>query len=966
MIQKLTLYFICLSVAFSLNAKTYTFETVPNDPLKTRIYKLENGLTVFLTQNKTKPRIHSYIATKAGSSYDPADNTGLAHYLEHMLFKGSPKYGTQDWEKEKVYIQAISDLYEKHKAEQNANAKKEIYRQIDSLSYIASGIAIPNEFDKMMAAMGTKGVNAFTSFDQTVYTEDIPSNQIERWAKVESERMSNLVLRIFHTELEAVYEEFNIGQDDDNGKAFDELMNGLFPKHPYGTQTTIGLGSHLKNPSMVAIQKYFKKYYVPNNMAICLSGDLDFDVTMQIIDKYFSGWIKDESLKDMETFAVKSNGVVVKEVVGPKEESVMIGYAFGHANSTDVPMIKLIDAILANQKAGLIDIDIVQQQKALSASCWHYSLKDAGIFVLTGNPKQGQKLEEVKDLLMTEVSKIKAGQFDTTLIEAAKKYLKLRKIKSFEGNSDRAYEYVDAFTKNVAWKDYLDQSIAIDKISKAEIVAFANKFFGGDYTIVYKRTGEAKDIFKVEKPKITPIQTNRDMQSAFLKDVNNTASAPLQPVFIDYKKDIQTNMIGGKVTLNYIKNEVNPTFELYYILDMGSFHNKKLNLATKYLPYLGTDKMSPEQLQMAFFKLGVSMDVFNDEEKTYIKLSGLEESFEAGIKLFEYTLAHAVPNANAYSNMVSDIIKEREDDKLNKQTIFWKKLNGYGAYGPKNPANHILTIDEMKQTKPEELSALIRSLMTFKHKIFYYGTQDISEVTKTISAHHKLGAVLRDYPQPAVYKQLETNKDMVYFVNYDMVQAEIVLMNRGVLFNKDIAPMAKLFNEYFGGGMSSIVFQEIRESKALAYSAFSGYFTPNKKDKYNSMFGYVGTQGDKLKQAVDALRGLMNEIPYSEKAFANAKESVIKSLESDRKSGAEIFWNAEGADRLGLTEDIRKDIYNKVKIATFEDLKAFYNEHIKNKHYTYCIMGNSKKLNLDEIKQYGEFVELDLKTIFGY
>ena len=231
----------------------YTYQQVEGDETGVRIYKLNNGLTVYLAQNDDAPRIQTYIPVRTGSNNDPSDNTGLAHYLEHMMFKGTSKLGTLDWEKEKVLLDQISDLYEQHKAEQNPEKKKEIYRKIDEISQEASQYAIANEYDKAISSLGATGTNAHTWLDETVYKNNIPNNELEKWLKIEKERFSGLVLRLFHTELESVYEEFNRAQDNDVRLVNYALMEALFPKHPNGQQTTLGKSEHLKNPSMKAI-----------------------------------------------------------------------------------------------------------------------------------------------------------------------------------------------------------------------------------------------------------------------------------------------------------------------------------------------------------------------------------------------------------------------------------------------------------------------------------------------------------------------------------------------------------------------------------------------------------------------------------------------------------------------------------------------------------------------------------------
>ena len=266
---------LCVLSACTKNASV-PYESVPNDPMKARIYTLDNGLKVYLTVNKETPRIQTYIAVRVGGKNDPAETTGLAHYFEHLMFKGTTHFGTQDYEKEKPMLDEIERLFEVYRQTTDEAEREAIYHQIDSVSYEASKLAIPNEYDKLMAAIGATGTNAYTGFDQTVY-------QIENWAKIQADRFENNVIRGFHTELETVYEEKNMSLTSDNRKVFEAILSALFPDHPYGTQTVLGTQENLKNPSITNIKNYHKTWYVPNNMAICMSGDLDPEQTISVI-----------------------------------------------------------------------------------------------------------------------------------------------------------------------------------------------------------------------------------------------------------------------------------------------------------------------------------------------------------------------------------------------------------------------------------------------------------------------------------------------------------------------------------------------------------------------------------------------------------------------------------------------------------------------------------------------------------
>ena len=393
------------------------YETVAGDPMNTKIYTLDNGLKVFMTVNKEQPRIQTYIAVRVGGKDDPSETTGLAHYLEHLMFKGTPNYGTQDYEAEKPLLDQIADTYEEYRKLTDPAERKAMYHKIDSLSQEASKLAIPNEYDKMMSMIGARGTNAWTSYDQTVYTEDIPSNQIENWAKVQADRFRSMVIRGFHTELEAVYEEYNRSLTSDSRKIFEALQASLYPNHPYGKQTVIGTQEHLKNPSIYNIKKQFETYYRPNNVAICASGDFDPDNFVKIIKKYFGDWEPNENLPVFECKPEEPiTQPVVKNVLGLESEMLAIGWRVpGAADLANTAVMEIASRILSNGQAGLFDLDITQKQKALYVSAGSESMADYGMFLAMGMPKQGQTLEDLASLCIEEVGKLSSGEFDEAL-----------------------------------------------------------------------------------------------------------------------------------------------------------------------------------------------------------------------------------------------------------------------------------------------------------------------------------------------------------------------------------------------------------------------------------------------------------------------------------------------------------------------------------------------------------------------
>ncbi|MCW5908985.1 MAG: insulinase family protein [Chitinophagales bacterium] len=942
------------------------FETVADDPMKVRIYTLKNGLKVYLSVNKDAPRIQTLIAVKAGSKFDPPQTTGLAHYLEHMVFKGTSEFSTANWISEKVLLDSISANFEYHKNEKDEAKKKLIYARIDSFSFEASKFAIPNEYDKMMTSLGAQGTNAFTSTDMTVYVNDIPSNAVEKFLKLESNRFQQLVLRLFHTELETVYEEFNRSQDNDRRWSYHNVINALLPNHPYGTQTTIGEGEHLKNPSMVNIHNYFNTYYRPNNVAIIMAGDLDPDKTVQTIEQYFGSWQAAPIPNFIKQPEPEITEPVSREYSGPQPEHVYVGFRFNGANTREAMMVKLVDMILANGEAGLIDLDLVQQQKVLQAYSFVEENADYCIHMLYGEPKQGQKMEEVKDLLLNELDKIKTGMFGDWLLPAIVQNLRLQRMKAAEKNDKRAEAMMNAFIYDIPWKDWLNEVDEMAKITKEDIVRFASKHYKQNYAVCYKRQGEA-NVHKVEKPKITPVVMNKDISSNYKKNWDAMPQPSIQPKFMDFEKDIERipTTIAG-VPLHYIRNDLNKTFVLQYIFDMGTDNIRELGLAVDYLQYLGAGKYTAEYIKTEFYKMGLAFSVNSSRDRVSISLSGLEENLRNGVELLEYLLANVKPDKEVYETMVMDILQKRENAKKNKNAILSNGLGNYAKYGKVNPFNTVISEDELKNMSTEKLTSLIKSLYSYKHKVFYYGQNEPQRVLDVLREFHKPVTPLKDYPPARKFPELPINANKVYVSYYPMKQTEVVLLARDGVFNKDLYPYIFLYNEYYGSGLSSIMFQEIREKMALAYSVNSSFGVPQYAHESHYISSYVGTQADKLDTALQEMNRLLNDMPEVEQQFEGAKASLIKTFESDWITRSDIYAAYERAQRRGLNYDVRKEIYEKVKNITVKDLHAFFDKHIKGKNYAYLVIGKKEDINMNTLKKLGPVQELELKELFGY
>ena len=959
--------FCCKQQPYQTLSKTdsqgYKYEEVTNDPTKTRIYTLNNGLKVYLSINKDEPRAMSLIATHAGSVNDPTETTGLAHYLEHMMFKGTGKFGTSNWKEEKPLIDSISNLFEQYKSTIDPAKKKEIYKEIDRISHKAAGYAIPNEYDKLSSLIGAKGTNAFTSYEMTAFVNDIPVNELGKWIKMEYERFQDPVLRLFHTELETVYEEFNMYQDKDQMRANNKLMSGLFPNNPLG-RDVIGYPEHLKNPSMVNIMNFYHTWYVPNNMVIILSGDIDFEKTIKLVDSTFGRFPAKELPKIQNIKEKPITQPVVREVTGPEAEQVMFAYRFDGYKSEDRKFVNMIDYILTNSTAGLIDLDLNQKQKVLRAGSGSYFLKDYGFHEFNGTPRKGQSLEEVRDLLLAEIEKIKKGEFDDWLLQATINNIKLERIKRNESN-ERAYGLLEDFINGASIAEELTYYDNLSKITKEQIIAFAREKYKDNYVIVYKRNGIAKDLVKVEKPAITPLQINRNAQSDFLTNFAKEPVTPIEPVFVDYDKAIKETKLSDQVALDYIRNTTNELFDLNYLSEIGSNHNPKLALAIKYLPYLGTEKLDAEAFKKELYKLGLTLNVTAGTDQSAINLNGLDQNAAKGITLLEDLLAHAKPDQEAYDKLVEGIVKERMDQKQDQRAI-QTALRNFGKYGKNSPFTNIIPTDSLRKIRPEELTTLIKQFCSYPHRILYYGPSDQNVFASVIKTKHLLPAQPLMPPVEKTFTEQSSDQNKVYLVNYDKSQTDVFMLSKGNQFDINTLVGSKVFNEYYGGSMGSVVFQEIREARALAYSAFALYWAPARKADSFFVLGAVFTQSDKTLDAINAMKGILNTMIVDDKSFGIARESVLKSIQTERIIKSDIFMSWLKNKKLGIDYDIRKDYYLKAQNSNLKEVQEFFDQHFKGKNYSYLLVGNKSKLDVNALKKVGQLEELSLDEIFNH
>lgn len=887
-------------------APKYAYDSVPGDPLHTKIYTLPNGLKVFMSQNPREPRIQAYIAVRVGGKNDPAETTGLAHYFEHLMFKGTPHFGTMDYAREKPMLDEIEALFETYRQTTDSVARAALYHRIDSISFEASKLAIPNEYDKMMAAIGANGTNAYTSQDVTCYVENIPANELERWAIVQSDRFKEPVIRGFHTELETIYEEKNMSLTNDGRKSNEKMLSTLFPSHPYGTQTVLGTQTHLKNPSIKNIKKYHGQWYVPNNMLIALSGDFNPDDAVDVITRYFGDMKPNPDIKRLEVKPEAPFTEPVRaEVWGNDAERLTLAWRIPAAAHDDILPLQVMSQVLSNGSAGLMDLDLDQAQKVLASGAYNYSMADQGAFIMVGLPLGGQTLPEVEALLLAEADKLRKGEFSDALVDAVKANMMLQLEKSLLENSDRADYYVEAFVNGEDWKDAVADINRLKDITKADVVAVANKYVGANnYAAISKRQGAPKDELKIAKPAITPIVTNRDTTSAFLRNLTGMTVEPIEPKFVDFQKELKSTALANGAQLLYTHNPYNELFDLTFVYETGSWADRILPYAAQYVNLVGTKDMTPAQVQEAFYSLACEYFVSVAAERSYIVIRGLSENMTKAVALLEKLITEAVSDTETMTAFIERTMKSRADAKSNQQRNF-QRLRTYVNYGPDYVKATVMSDEELRALTHEAVTKSLRDMLSLSHRIIYYGPLTEQQVVADLDENHLKGVKLTE-PAPFVRHEVQCPDETVVFVApYDAKQLYMTMFaNEGKQFDPAIHPEVELYNEYFGGSMNAIVFQEMREARSLAYSAWAVLAEPSKLPYPYYYMAQIATQNDKLMDAINAFNGIINDMPQSEAAFKVAKDAIDSRLRTKRVIDDNIAWAYINAADKGLAPSL--------------------------------------------------------------
>ncbi len=930
------------------------------DMLQTTIHRLKNGLTIYLSPNHQEPRVAAWIVVRAGSAQDPADLTGMAHYQEHMLFKGTKKMGTLDYEQEQPHLDKIRELYDELFATGDVMKRKELYAEIDRENAKAVAYAIPNEMDKAYRVMGFDGVNAFTGKEYTMYVCDMPANRAEAWARLESDRFAEPVFRLFNTELETVFEEKNRALDNAERILNEALGRALYQGHPYGYSTTLGEIEHLKNPSLSRMIDFYEDHYVPNNMAIALSGDFHPREMLKLIKKYFGSWVAKPLPKLAGRELSLPAGVERVEVKYEAEEKLMIAWQTVGKLHPDSAALAVMDMLMDNSTSGIINLELVQAQQLKAAGSYPLQYNDAGSWQMWALPKAGQTLEEAEGLLLQAVEKVKGGEFSEDDIKAIITDFEISEKMKLESNKSRVMAMASSFASFEEWEHAVERMDRFRAVSKEDVTRVAREYIGGNCVIAYRRQGKPQ-IPKIEKPGFSELNIDPSRQSEFFSEIVGTSSGPLAPRWLKEGRDYTVHAAEWG-TLYTGENPINDLFSLSFCFKIGERRERRLAAALGLLGYAGAGELTAEKFKKELYRHGITMSFSSDDRSCHVSLSGLEEKLEQALALGLLRFRAPHIKQGTLGELVRIVIGDREDAKKDPASIHYA-LRSYAIRGDKSKVLNELSNQELEALETDELKELLAGLWGYQRDVLYVGKRPAKEVLALLA---EKDTAYKPPPAYASDRFLRPEKVRILFAHREMIQSQVAILAGDELVEPRRIVDYLFFSEYLGGGMSGLIFQEIREARALAYLAGGAYLPGDWQGDENLIYGVVHTQADKTVEAAGLLLRLMRQPPMSAERFRETAQAIEQAYRTERVGFRAVPGTVLGWRDLGIAGgDPGPGDFEKVLRFQRSSLEKFA-ARFKGRPMTIAILGNRDTADIEGLKKLGEFEEVTLETIFPY
>lgn len=935
--------------------------------LQVREHKLSNDLTVWLNEDHSQPKIFGAVVVKAGAKDSP--NTGIAHYFEHMMFKGTDKIGTIDYESEKVLLDIIAEKYDALADTDDPKMRAHLQQIINDLSVRAAEYVIPNEFDRLITRFGGTKLNAGTSYDYTLYFNTFSPQYIVQWAEINSERLVNPVFRLFQSELETVYEEKNMYGDTMASLAIEKLTERYFYPHPYA-YPIIGSAENLKNPRLSEMRNFFDTYYVASNMGLILSGDFNSDEVLPILESTFSRIRKGVPPVRESVLLPPFEGreKVNVRIPMPFVKIMALGFRGVPANHPDQIALNIAVSLLNNTNGtGFLD-KLTVDHKVMGAMAVNQSMNEAGVLGLLIFPKFFfQTYAAAEKLVWKQINRIKEGDFTEEIFQSLKLEQKREYASKLEDINSRAEVMMRIFSQGKSWQEYLDEVAHIDVLSREDVIEVAKKYFTDNYLYVTKKTGRYPKT-TLPKPDYSPIvPKNSDASSAYVERLEKIPVQEVRPHFLDFEKDAESVSLHPLVTLYKKHNSVNDIFSLTLSYGVGELELRDLEKVSAYLPFVATESMSFDTFRGKLQELGSTLTFDSTDSEFLMVVNGFDSHFNQTMTLVGDFLRHAKPDDKKLRQIV-DEAKVTEKSLFNSSENVADMLLEKIKFGERSRYLTKLSFAEIKKLKGKKLLDTFDKVRTVACDLHYCGTLSTGQVIEQINRHLPLEEVKTPSESPYIRDLVKYEKPVVYFMDMEDITQSIIYgyMYIDPLKDQEDRYVSRLFNGYFGGDMSSLMFQEIREFRSFAYQVSASLKHPplNRLEKPSSFVMKLATQTDKMIDAMEVLESLIRDMPERPERVEAVKRTIRNWANNEYPTNRSISLKIAGFRREGYESDPNKNYLEYMEGITMGDILRFYREHIKDNLITYAIVGNSKMVDMERLAKFGEIVKVTRKDIY--
>ena len=946
---------------------SYQSQAEDLNALKVKEYRLENGLTVWLNEDHSQPKVFGAVVVKAGAKDCP--DTGIAHYFEHMMFKGTDRIGTLDYESEKVLLDSIAMKYDELAMTEDTAARARLQKEINELSIRSSEYVIPNEFNRLINRFGGSGLNAATSYDATIYFNTFSPQYMVQWAEINSERLINPVFRLFQSELETVYEEKNMYGDFIGGQVMDTLMARYFGPHPYA-YPIIGSTKNLKNPRLTEMHKFFEDYYVASNMALILSGDFDAQQVMPILEKAFSRIRSGNAPKQEKVMLPPFNGRETMKVKFPIPfiKAMGLGFRGVSANHEDQVALNIAVNLLNNSNGtGYLD-KLMVEHKLMGALAINESMNEAGILAVAIMPKLLiQSYSSAEKMVWDEINRVKNGDFSDEMFNSLKLEQKRQYASSLENNDSRATIMMNLFSQGKSWNDYLNEVARIESITKEDVVRVAQKYFSNNYLCVTKSTGKyPKD--NLPKPAFSPVvPRNADASSSYAKQLEKIPEQQVAPRIIDFEKDVKTSKLTPLVTLYTTPNPLNDIFTLNISYGIGALEQPELMQLTNYLQLLGTESLSFEQFRSRLQSIGSTLAFDVTPDAFVMKVTGFDNHIDETMELVGDFIRHAKADDKKLRQIV-------DDAKVSEKAFFKSGDNVASAlleqvkYGDQSRYLRKLSLSQIKKLKGKDMLAIYDKVRSVQCDLHYCGTLPVEKVIGTIRQHLPLERTTVASNSPYYRELKQYDRPTVFFIDMpDMAQSIVYGYVKGdPVDDKASRHASRLFSVYFGGDMSSLMFQEIREFRSFAYRTSGRYQLPNHAHKgtAGSFTAMLSTQSDKTLDALGVLDSLIREMPLKPERMEAVKQTLVNRINNDYPPFRNLSEKVASTRMEGFDRDPAEEFLRDIATMDMQDISRFYREQISGRPVVYVIAGNRKHIDMKKLAKYGTIIKVKKKDIY--